>query len=225
MDKLSMKIAGEIALSSNPGGTMKKWREIFEISQADLAEYLKISPSTVSDYEGNRRKSPGIGIVRRFVDALLDMDTERGRGIANKFKETETEEFFEVHEFATAITAREFAERIGGKVIVPANLERDLYGYSVVDSVKVILELPHTSLSRIYGTTSERAVIFTNVSSGRSPMVAIRVAGIKPSLVVMHGLKKVDRLAMKIAQAENLPMIITETPIAQINEKLKRFEI
>ena len=28
MDKLAMKMAGEIVLSPNPGGTMKKWREI-----------------------------------------------------------------------------------------------------------------------------------------------------------------------------------------------------
>ena len=38
MEKLSVTIAGEITLSKDPGGSMKKWREIFGISQTELAE-------------------------------------------------------------------------------------------------------------------------------------------------------------------------------------------
>ena len=45
MEKLKHEIAGEITLSQAPGSTMKKWREIFAITQADLAGLLKISPS------------------------------------------------------------------------------------------------------------------------------------------------------------------------------------
>ena len=36
MDNLQERIAGEITLSETPGGTMKKWRELFGISQVDL---------------------------------------------------------------------------------------------------------------------------------------------------------------------------------------------
>ena len=39
-------------------------------------------------------------------------------------------------------------------------------------------------LVKAYGMTTDRALIFTNVSSGRSPMVAIKVTNLKPSLVV-----------------------------------------
>ena len=59
MEQLAVTIAGEITLSKDPGGSMKKWREIFGISQTELADYLKVSSSTISDYEGGRRKSPG----------------------------------------------------------------------------------------------------------------------------------------------------------------------
>src|SRR3989338_7237401 len=84
MEKLSNEIAGEIVLSPNPGSTMKKWREIFAISQTELAHYLKLSSSTISDYEGNRRKSPGSGIISRFVDSLFEIDKSRGNPILSK---------------------------------------------------------------------------------------------------------------------------------------------
>ncbi|MCL6089319.1 MAG: transcriptional regulator, partial [Candidatus Marsarchaeota archaeon] len=40
MEKMRNEIAGEIALAANPGSTMKKWREIFAITQTDLAGHL-----------------------------------------------------------------------------------------------------------------------------------------------------------------------------------------
>lgn len=73
MEQLKVKIAGEIALSTDPGSTMKKWREVFDVQQTELSQYLKISPSTISDYESNRRKSPGIAVIRRLVDALFEI--------------------------------------------------------------------------------------------------------------------------------------------------------
>ena len=79
MDRQLMeRIAGEITLSESPGSTMKKWRELFGITQMDLAKQIKISTSTVSDYESNRRMSPGVGVIKRFVDALFLIDRERG---------------------------------------------------------------------------------------------------------------------------------------------------
>ncbi|MCL4331308.1 MAG: helix-turn-helix domain-containing protein, partial [Candidatus Thermoplasmatota archaeon] len=54
------KIAGEITIAENPGETIRKWREEFQVSQLDLARYLEISPSVISDYESGRRKSPGV---------------------------------------------------------------------------------------------------------------------------------------------------------------------
>src|SRR5271155_1704108 len=78
MDTLQERIAGEIALSDSPGSTMKKWRELFGISQVELSKYLKISTSTISDYEGNRRASPGVGVIKRFIGALFTIDSQRG---------------------------------------------------------------------------------------------------------------------------------------------------
>ena len=48
-DTLSEKMAGEITLSPKPGQTIRKWRGVFGISQTDLANHLKHSPSVISD--------------------------------------------------------------------------------------------------------------------------------------------------------------------------------
>src|SRR6056297_2142684 len=77
-EDLAEKIAGEITLSDEPGATIRKWRTDFEIAQTDLATELDVSPSVVSDYESGRRDNPGIGVVRRVVDALLTIDEARG---------------------------------------------------------------------------------------------------------------------------------------------------
>jgi putative transcriptional regulator len=226
MEKLKNEIAGEITLSPTPGSTMKKWREIFAITQVELAEALQISPSTISDYEGNRRKSPGSGVIKRFVNSLLQIDMERGSPILAKLQQgaEKSEEYFEVHEFATSISAIDFQKMLNATVVANEELmkTKKLYGYTLMESLKIILEMPYSQFPKLYGTMSERAFIFTQVSTGRSPMVVIRVTPMKPSLVVLHGLKEVDPLAIKIAEREKIPVIATSMDLAKIREVLNK---
>lgn len=226
MEQLKTRIAGEIALSADPGASMKKWREVFAISQTDLSKHLKITPSTISDYEGNRRKSPGIAVIKRFVDALVDIDIGKGGELIKRFKEAEApKEFFDAVNFPRSVTGAEFARAIKAKAVACeeklANL--NLYGCTIIDSIKVILELPYESFMKIYSTTTQRALLFTSVSTGRSPMVAIRVSPIKPAMVVMHGLKadKIDKLAVKIAESEGIPLLVVSEPLEEIKAALK----
>src|SRR3989454_3638564 len=71
---LREKIAGEIALSDQPGKTMRKWREELRISQTVLATHMRVSPSVISDYEAGRRTSPGIKTIHRLVGGPLEND-------------------------------------------------------------------------------------------------------------------------------------------------------
>src|SRR3989338_10065796 len=114
MEKVKQEIAGEIALSDDAGATMKKWREIFSITQVELSKHLGITVSTISDYEGSRRKSPGTVVVKRFVNALFEIDSKKGSPITQKLTEKEkpTDQYFEVHEFARGITLKDFVEII-----------------------------------------------------------------------------------------------------------------
>ncbi|MCS7127635.1 MAG: transcriptional regulator, partial [Thaumarchaeota archaeon] len=55
----------------------------------------------------------------------------------------------------------------------------------------------------------------TNVTTGRSPMVAIRVFPLKPKAVVLHGpvgADSVDPLAVRISQLERIPLIVSKAP-------------
>lgn len=79
MDELREKIAGEITLAESPGSAMKKWREFFGVTQVELAKQIKVSTSTISDYESNRRLSPGVGVIKRFVEAHLHHRRAEGR--------------------------------------------------------------------------------------------------------------------------------------------------
>ncbi len=229
MEQLKVKIAGEISLSADPGAAMKKWREVFGISQTELSKYLKITPSTISDYESNRRKSPGIGVIKRFVDAIVQIDVEKGGELVKRFNEAETPgEFFDAINFPRGITIEELAKIIKAKAVSCEDKlsTTSVYGCTMIDSIKVILELPYESFMKIYSTTTQRALLFTNVSTGRSPLVAIRVSPIKPAVVILHGLKpdKVDKLAVKIAESEGIPLLLTSMDINELKTALKTMQ-
>ncbi|PIN85846.1 MAG: transcriptional regulator [Candidatus Diapherotrites archaeon CG11_big_fil_rev_8_21_14_0_20_37_9] len=232
MDQLSTQIAGEIALSKDPGSSMKKWREIFGISQTELAEKLKVSSSTISDYEGGRRKSPGIGVVSRLVQSLIEIDNTRGGKIKKQLEKnfTPKTDIFDAKEFSKALNGKKFAELIDAECVAnPGKLkETQIYGYSLIDSLKVILDVPVHEYMQMYGKTPERALIFKSVESGRSPMIAVKIGrfstDMKPNIVVLHGVEKVDPIAQKIAEAEKIPLLITNMSEEKIKEVLGKLE-
>lgn len=235
MEKLAVTMAGEIALSRDSGGSMKKWREIFRVSQMELSEYLKVSPSTISDYEGGRRKSPGIGVISRFVNALIEIDIKRGGKVVKQLmKDFEpSEEAFDIHEFFSAMKASDFAKKIKAECISGEARLKELvvYGYSLIDSLKVIIEVPVHEYMHLYGRTPERALIFQKVENGRSPMIAVKIGrfstDMKPAMVVLHGPsnQKVDSIAVKIAESERIPLLVCSTPVNEIKQSLKEFEV
>ena len=223
MDKLALSIAGEISLSENPGASLKKWREIFGITQTELANFLKVSPSTISDYESNRRKSPGVNVIKRFVNAILEIDSQRGGWVAKKFKMQTEIEAFEIIDFPNPINAYEFCKKIEANIVTNKDVLKNkrVYSTTIVDSMRAILELPANEFIKIYGSTTERALIFTNVTMGRSPMVAIRVTELKPSVVVLHNVVEVDKIAKKISEVEKVPLVSTLLPIDEIKKRIK----
>lgn len=215
-EALARRIAGEITLSSDPGKIMRKWREIFGISQTELADYLGVSSSVISDYEGGRRKSPGASTIKKFVEALLEIDERRGGTVIKAFSRTigvelPTSAILDIKEFSIPVKISELVEAVKGEVVANQDLiNKEIYGYTVVDSIQAILEMSSEEFLRLYGWTTERALIFTKVSTGRSPMVAVRVQGLKPAVIVLHGIKKLDELAIKLAQRERIPLVISK---------------
>lgn len=218
-EKIAKWIAGEIALSDDPGASLKRWRERFGLSQTALAKVVNISSSVISDYESGRRKSPGTNFIRRIVMALLDVDEKQGGKVLQSFSQVfgtrlPPDIVLEIKEFEMPVDGRTICKEINGEAVVDKGLlDKKLFGYTVIDSYKAILDLSTEDFRRLYGLTTERVLVFTGVTTGRSPMVAIKVIGITPGMVVLHGqLKEVDPLAVKIAEVLKLPLVVSKIP-------------
>jgi len=221
--ELMEKIAGEIALSEKPGQTIRKWRETFHISQQELARYLGISPSVISDYESGRRKSPGVATVKKFVEAFIQIDERSGGKVVSMYTYGDSlEAVYSIGEFLVGVSGDEFVKVIGGRNLTKIPLSREIYGYSVIDSVKAITTLGSQDYLKIYGWSSERALIFTEVKFGRSPMIAVRAHPLKPAMVVYLRPDNVDPLAVKLAELERLPLIVTDLPLNQMIKRLEK---
>ncbi|MEA1994149.1 MAG: helix-turn-helix domain-containing protein [Euryarchaeota archaeon] len=215
-EKLAKRMAGEIVLSDEPGKTMRKWREIFGITQTDLADHLNVSSSVLSDYEGGRRKSPGAGTIKKIVEGLIHIDIKNGGQVFHAFSrmfttELSTDIIMDIREFSVPTEIETITKAVWGETMTPPRVSKHMiYGYTVIDSIKAILGMESEEFLRLYGWTTERALIFTKVTYGRSPMVAVKVKGLKPSVVVIHGPKEMDPVAIKIAKMERIPLVLSK---------------
>ena len=222
-DQVREKIAGEICLSEEPGKTIRKWREQFVISQQDLSKHLGVSPSVISDYEAGRRRSPGIATIRKIVDAFLEIDEKTGANVLKQYSLAgKTDSIISIKEFSAEILVPELVESIKGENLTPAiPLDKHIHGYTVIDSVRAITTLSSFDYLKIYGWSSQRALVFTGVRFGRSPMIAIRAHPLKPALVVYQKPEHVDELAIRLAELEGIPLIRTTLAIGDLVDRLQ----
>ena len=215
-------MAGEIVVSEKPGETLRKWREIFQLSQKELATLLEVIPSVVWDFEKGRRASPGIGTVRKLVEAMVDYDSSHGGKVVNTMSgRRNNEAIVDIREFTSGITIGSIIETIEGEVLAGTEeiIERPIYGYTMVDSLKAITSF--IAFGEMYGWSNERAVFFSGVHYGRSPMIAVRAHPVKPRMVVYIKPKSVDPLAPKLADMEKVVLTKTELEENDIIEKLR----
>ena len=221
VDEFKQKIAGEIAVSPDPGKTIRKWREEFGLSQHQLADAMGVSHSVVSDYESGRRKSPGVNVVKKMVDAFIELDTQNGSPVISRYNPNyKLDCIIAMDEFPGGVDVAAFISAISGKNLNPDRvLSKSIFGYTIVDSVKAILSLGSDDYLKIYGWNTERALIFTNVHFGRSPMIAVRAHPLTPGMVVYVRPEKTDPLAVKLARLEGIPLVTTDL---DRNRKLRR---
>lgn len=213
-DTLAKRIAGEVVLSAHPGQIMRKWRELLSVSQIEMANILELSPSVISDYETGRRKSPGSGFIKRYVESLLDLDESRGGHYIRQLSRITLDPsnvFSDIREFMAPVSIQEVIEAADAVLYTGQDqAEQDVFGYTVVDSIKAIMMLSGLDFYRIFGTTSERALVFTRVSKGRSPMIAVKISPFKPRVIILHGITgEVDPLAVRLAKHEVIPLAVS----------------
>jgi len=228
---LTKDILGEIAMSSEPGKTIRKWRSLFRVSQKALSRELGVTSSVMSDYESGRRRSPGILFLKRYIEALINIDEQRGGEVLRGFlhitdSKSASTAIADIKEFEKGVSINLFCSEIGARMVTAAgSRDEKMYGYTVIDSVKAITELSFTELIKLYGVTTQRALIFTNITTGKGPMIAIKVANLRPALVVLHNItvSDVSGVATNIAGLLGIPLAICESAsIDLLIERLKK---
>ncbi|MEL9929891.1 MAG: helix-turn-helix domain-containing protein [Sulfolobales archaeon] len=211
IEMLGKRIAGDIVWSSDIASSLRKWRTIFKVSQSELARMLNIAPSVINSYEKGKR-IPGARFVRKYVEALIKIDSERGWTVARELMKSfniNIQAIIDMGEFDIPVNLDELISAVRGLVLNSIFIPKQLYGYTLIDSIEAIKNLSGNEFWQIMGMTSERALVFTKVAAGRSPMIAVRVAPVKPAAVVLHGTKRVDPLALVLADKEAIPLILS----------------
>jgi putative transcriptional regulator len=218
---LAEKIAGEITLSDDPGATLRKWRTDFDVSQTALADELDVSSSVVSDYESGRRESPGIGVVRRTVTALLDIDERRGGDRIRQYGRVlsagfDSDTVLDLREYATQIPLDRIYDAVDATEVAAGDHDQ-VSGHTVIDSIEVITRLSSDEFYRLYGQSTNRVLVFTNVSRGESPLVAMRVVNPTPNAVLLHGIGVEDlwEHAPKLAAMDGFSLAVSEQPVEE----------
>lgn len=205
---------------------MRKWRELFAVSQLSLSEKMLLSASVISDYESGRRKSPGAKFIRRFVLALLQIDEEKGSRFIREFAKLTSSPsmaIVDLREFPIPVRVEYLCKAINGEII--GNIDkyvREINGYTVVDSKKAVEALSGLEYAQLFGATTERVLVFTNVDEATLPMMIIRVSQLKPRVVVFHKTRP-DEAAIKLAEYEQIPIIYSTAPsIEQLVKSLRK---
>jgi putative transcriptional regulator len=224
-ERLAEKIAGEVTLSDDPGATLRKWRTDFEVAQTDLADELEVSPSVVSDYESGRRDNPGIGFVRRSVAALLDIDQRQGSEHIRRYARVLSAGFdssvvLDLREYAANIPLSRYYAEIGATEIAAGGSDT-IAGHTIIDSIEAIRRLSSDEFYNLYGESTNRALVFTNVTRGESPLVALRVVKPTPHAVVLHGLdeSEVWEHAPDMARIDGFSLAVTEVDLEDLLER------
>lgn len=223
---LARRIAGEVILSSKPGATMRKWRELFAVSQMSLSEKMLLSASVISDYESGRRKSPGAKFIRRFVLGLLVIDEEKGSRFIREFAKLTSSPsmaIVDLREFPIPVRVEYLCKAISGEVIAPVDkYVKEVNGYTVVDSRKAVEAFSGQEFAQLFGASTDRALVFTNVENPSLVMMIVRVSSLKPRVVVFHRVKP-DETAIKLAEYEQIPLIYSASPsIEQLVKSLRK---
>jgi putative transcriptional regulator len=226
-EELAEKIAGEIALSGDPGGTLSKWRTDFGIAQTELAAQLEVSPSVVSDYESGRRDNPGIDVVHRVVSALLDIDERRGGEHIRQYTRVisaglDSDVIPDLREYAANIPLERFYGAIGAEELAGGDWDT-VAGHTVIDSIEAIRRLSSYEFYHLYGESTNRALVFTNVTRGEGVMVALRVVKPTPHAVVLHGITEpaVWEHATDLARIEGFALAVTDADFETMLDGLR----
>lgn len=231
IETVAKRIIAEIVWSPDPGAELRKWRETFKVTQAQLAKQMGIKQSVIVDYERGKRK-PGTEFLKKVVNALIEIDVSRGSPIIKMLSmgiSRLAPYILDMADFAVPVNLYDVIPKLGYTLSV--NLPNvKLYGYLVTDSIKAILAIEGIEFYQLLSNSVGRLWVFTGVSSGRSPILALRLSSsitpLKPAAVALHRPKSPDQLALVLAEKSKIPIIVsTKKSVEELLDTLKSLPV
>jgi putative transcriptional regulator len=129
----------------------------------------------------------------------------------------------DLREFPIPVRIEYLCRAIGGEVVAcKEKYVKEVNGYTVIDSTKAVEAYSGSEYAQLFGASTDRALIFTNVEAGCLPMMIVRVSSLKPRIVVFHKTQP-DAEAIRIAEYEQIPLIYSTAPsVEQLVKSLRK---
>ena len=167
--------------------------------------------------------------MKKFIAGLISLDEIRGAPTIKKYSmDLQDEAIIDIAEFTVGINPSVLIEVIEGELQKEHEgesenyIRRPIMGYTLIDSILGVLRFSSMDYMKVYGRSTERALLVTKVAYGRSPMIAVRSHPIKPAMVIYIKPDKVDRLAIRLARLERIPLVTTELDVEELSRRLRK---
>ncbi|PIU88342.1 hypothetical protein COS64_04185 [archaeon CG06_land_8_20_14_3_00_37_11] len=222
-DLLLMQIIlGDIAVNKNYGIVMKKWRELFNITQSDVAKELNIKQSVISDYENNRRNSPGIEFLRNYVKALIKVGREEHKkeyeGIKNNLGIKNIANKLFAGEFMKELTTKQVLNRLKAVQIVSQPEQAKFKNYLFLSDriTSILMKQPTYKLLKNLKSKEGTIYVFSNVKTGKIPLITLKILSKlnriqMPKLVIFQSDNlKLSGFARRTAKTNNITIGVTK---------------
>ena len=188
---------------------------------------LDVSASVVSDYESGRRENPGVRVVSRIVEGLLAIDERRGGDRVRQHARVLSAGFdqdvvHDLREYSATVPLRRFHRAVDAETVTAGTAEV-IAGHTVINSVEAIKRLSSEEFYRLYGQSTSRALVFSEVTRGESPLVAMRVVNPTPNAVVLHGIDEADlwEHAPELARIEGCSLAVCPAGLDDLLARLR----
>jgi putative transcriptional regulator len=156
----------------------------------------------------------------------LKIDEERGSRFIREFAKLTSSPslaVLDLREFPIPVRVEYLCRAIKGEVVACSDrYVKEVLGYTVVDGKKAVETLSGLEYSQLFGATTERALVFTNVGNGSLPMMLVRVSSLKPRVVVFHGARP-DEQSIRLAEYDQVPLIYSGlSSVEQLVKSLRK---
>jgi putative transcriptional regulator len=162
-----------------------------------------------------------------MVDALLDIDEDRGGARIRQYARVvsagfESDVVHDLREYPSHVPLERLYEAMDATEVVRGGQDR-VSGHTVIDSIRAITRLSSEEFYRLYGESTNRALVFTNVTRGESPLVAMRVVNPTPNAVVLHGItaEELWEHAPALAGIDGFSLAVSTRPLEPMLDDMR----